>query len=370
MATYRLTTPSIIAPSAVAVFLLLLGLAGVIGAGWGYGLFLMTVLLVAGALTCLALLLLTSQFETEGLRSSAATLGLFAAWCYLFAVAALAGHYTHETFAGRMALRWVVFGPAVLVALVVLDVGLYRLLVRRNLPTWQRYHSYLSRELAEPAAMRRTLIDDVVLHRTLLTVSGFRWFKHTLIFWGFALMFAAELMAVFVREAMPAFGWIDIWEISSHPVRLAFDFVFDFTGLMVLVGCALAIGWRIKVQGTDERKFSDTTTAVFLFLVVLSGFIVEGMRLAGEATQLTHAASFVGVAFAAALPSGVGAGTVVYEVLWLMHVLGACAFIAYVPLHRFVHSCATPMGRLMHSQKALLAAKKRAVLSGLMTNRH
>ena len=227
----------------------------------------------------------------------------------------------------------------------------------------------IRRELANPEAMRRTLVDDVILHRTLRSVSGFRWLKHTLIFWGFALMFAAEVLAVFVREGFPAFGWPDIWEVAtSHPVRLAFDFVYDFTGLMVLVGCALAIGWRIVVQGTEERKYTDTPTAVFLFLVVLSGFVVEGMRLAAMPLEL-HGVSFVGSVFALAMPAEAGPGSAAYEVLWLVHVLGSCAFIAYVPVKRFVHSCATPMGRLMHSQRELLAAKRHAVLAGLMMGR-
>ena len=154
-------------------------------------------------------------------------------------------------------------------------------------------------------------------------MSGFRWLKHTLIFWGFALMFAAELLAVFVREGFPAFGWPDIWEVTSHPIRLAFDFVYDFTGLMVLVGCALAIGWRIAVQGTEERKYTDTPTAVFLFLVVLSGFVVEGMRLAAM-PGASHGVSFVGEVFALAMPGGgaAGPGSAAYESLWLVHVLG------------------------------------------------
>ena len=275
-----LSNPRILRPAAGATAWLLLGLTGLIGAGWGYGLFFASMLLLAGAAVAVALLALTRAFDTDRLRGSAAWLGIIGVWTYVWAVGALAGHYTHETFAGRMELRWVLFGPAVLAALVVLDVGLYRMLVGKNLPSWHRYRGVIRRELANPRAMRRTLIDDVILHRTLFSVSGFRWLKHTLIFWGFALMFAAELLAVVVREGFPAFGWTDLWEMTSHPVRLAFDFVYDFTGLMVLVGCALAIGWRIKVNGTGEQKFTDTPTAVFLFLVVLSGFVVEGMRLA------------------------------------------------------------------------------------------
>ena len=363
-----LSDPRILLPVAAAAAWLLLGLIGIVEAGWGYGLFFASMLLLAGAATAFGLLVLTRAFDGGRLRGSAAWLGLLGGWTYVWAVGALAGHYTHETFAGRMELRWILFGPAVLAALVVLDVGLYRALVVKNLPAWRRYRGVIHRESADPEAMRRTLVDDVLLHRTLFSVSGFRWLKHTLIFWGFALMFAAEMLAVFVREGFPAFGWPDIWEVTSHPVRLAFDFVYDFTGLMVLVGCGLAIGWRIAVQGTEEQKFTDTPTAVFLFLVVLSGFVVEGMRLAALPETL-HGVSFVGIVFAMATPAAAGPGSTPYEVLWLVHVLGSCAFIAYVPAKRLVHSCATPMGRLMLSQRELLAAKKRVVLAGLMMRR-
>ena len=363
-----LLNPRILRPVAGAAAWLLLGLTGIVGAGWGYGLFFASMLLLAGAAVALALLVLTRAFDGDRLRGSATWLGLLGIWAYVWAVGALAGHYTLETFAGRMELRWILFGPAVLAALVVLDVGLYRMLVGKNLPTWHRYRGVIRRDLANPRAMRRTLVDDVILHRTLFSVSGFRWLKHTLIFWGFGLMFATEMLAVFVREGFPAFGWPDIWEVTSHPVRLAFDFVYEFTGLMVLVGCALAIGWRIAVQGTEERKFADTPTAVFLFLVVLSGFVVEGMRLAAV-PEAMHGVSFAGSVFAMMTPSAAGPGSTAYEVLWLVHVLGSCAFIAYVPVKRLVHSCATPMGRLMHSQRELLAARKHAVLAGLMMRR-
>ena len=68
----------------------------------------------------------------------------------------------------------------------------------------------------------------------------------------------------------------------------------------------------------------------------------------------------------ATVPAGAGPGSEGYELLWLVHVLGSCAFIAYVPLKRLVHSCATPMGRLMLSQQRIFAEKKRANLRGLM----
>ena len=102
-----LSNPRILRPAAGATAWLLLGLTGLIGAGWGYGLFFASMLLLAGAAVAVALLALTRAFDTDRLRGSAAWLGLIGVWTYVWAVGALAGHYTHETFAGRMELRWV-----------------------------------------------------------------------------------------------------------------------------------------------------------------------------------------------------------------------------------------------------------------------
>ena len=364
----RLLQPGFLGPVVAAALLFLAGLAGIADAAVGYGLFFTATLLLAGAVAAVALLTMTRWFDTRGLVASAGLLGRMGGWGYVMAVAALAGHYGHETLAGRMETRWILFGAAVLPALIVLDVGLYRRLVAGNRATWLRWRAHVRREDADPAAMRRTFVDDVVLHRSLYGVSRVRWLRHTLIFWGFTLMFATELLAVVVREGFPAFGLADVWEQPGHPLRLAFDFTYDATGAMVLAGCLLALAWRARVAGREERRFADTPTTVFLLLVVLSGFLVEGMRIAGAAPGHPHAVSFVGYAFSFVVPPA-RAGSGVYDALWLRHVLGSCLFIAYVPARRLVHSCATPLGRLMHSQKTLLDAKRKAVLGALMPRR-
>lgn len=364
-----LAKPSMWGPGGVAVLLLVVGLFGGLSAAWGYGLFLVaSVLLLAGAVL-FGVFTLSRAGDTEALKGAFTWLFVMGAWAYLFAVCALAGHYTFETIHGRMEWRWILFGPAVLAALIVLDYGIYRLLVGKNLPTWERFKQHVTREQGDPAAMRRTLMDDVILHKSLYSVSSFRWLRHTLIFWGFMLMFFLELLAVAVREALPAFGFRDIWEQHDHPLRLAFDFGFETFGLMVLIGCIMALVWRAMVSGTEEQKYADTPTALFLLFVVVSGFVVEGMRIAGMPGLPLQGMSYVGYVAAGLFPSGDWVNSAGYEFLWIVHVLGSCLFIAYVPVKRLIHSCATPMGRLMHSQKGMLAAKKEAVLRGLMAPR-
>jgi len=361
--------PVIILPVGLAVVLLVMGLRGELTAAWGYGLFLVATLLILAGAAAFLLFMLTRAFDGAALRGAFTWLLRLGGWCYILAIGAFSGFYFHEALQGRVEGKWMLFGPTVLVAIIVLDWGLYRLLIKKNLPTWRRFGHLFSREASDPEAMRRTLVDDVLLHRSLLSVSGFRWLKHTLILWGFGVMFGVEMIAVMVREVLPALGYADLWHVPGHPLRLAFDFAFDATGLMVLVGTVLALGWRLKVNGTEEQKYTDTPTAAFLFLVVASGFLVEGLRIAQTGPLATDVYSFVGYATALVLGAPGDGAQSLYEGLWIVHVVGSCVFIGYVPVKRLVHSCATPMGRLMNSQTDLLAAKKRESLRGLLVGK-
>lgn len=346
----------------IAGLLVLLGLLGQSHAAIGYALFLVASLLIFSALALFAIFALTQWFETEGLRRAYATAFWMGGWTYVLAVSALAGYFVFEALAGRISLRYIIFGPAILAAIIILDVGIWRVIVKKNMPTIRRFGDLWQRPNLDQDAMRKTMMDEVILHRSLFSVSPFRWARHQLIFWGFGLMFMVELAAVMFREVFPSFGWTDLWHNPVHPLRLGFDIAYDLTGLMVLIGCVMALAFRMAVQGKEAQKFTDTPTAIFLFVVTLSGFVLEGSRLAIIGTDAPGAwASFVGRLFAPISP----AGAVAEEFLWIGHALLACAFIAYVPAKRLIHSCATPVGRMLYSQKSLLAAKKKRVIEGL-----
>lgn len=341
-----------------------LGVIGWLGEAWGWGFFLVSALLLVAGTGAGSVLLFSRRFHTESLKASATWLLVLGGMFYVWGICGLGGYFVFETLEGRMETRWIVFGPAVLVAIIILEHGLYRILVEQNLPTYRRFGQFITRRESDPDAMRRILVDEVVLHKSLFSVNGFRWFKHTLIFWGFGLLLISEGLAVVVRDILPAFGREELW-MAGHPFRLAFDFAFDAFGLMSMVGCVLALVWRVIVNGTEQQKFTDTPTALFLFFVLFSGFLVEGLRIAGSPSDPYLAVSFVGYGLALLMAPAEATLASLYDPLWYLHVIGSCLFGAYIPVKRLVHSCATPMGRLMNSQKGLLEAKRKSIVGGL-----
>ena len=338
-----------------------LGLIGQSHAAIGYALFLIATLLLLTGTILIAIFGLTKWFNTDFLWRGLSAAFWMGGWCYVMAVSALSGYYVFETFMGYMPLRYILFGPAILFAIIVLDVGIWRTIIKRNLPTIRRFGDLWKRESLDPKALGKTIVDEVILHRSLYNTSIFRWVRHQLIFWGFGLMFLVEMLAVIFREAFPAFGWIDIWHLPAHPLKLTFDLAYDLTGLMVLVGCILALIFRVIVRGKEAQKYADTPTSLFLLVVAFTGFMVEGSRLATEPVENSWA-SFVGFVFIPISPTSPST----IEFLWIFHALAACAFIAYVPLKRMIHSCATPLGRLAGSQTNLMADKKERSIRGLM----
>ena len=346
---------------AAVVLLIILGLLGSSHAAVGYGLFMVATLLLGMGFVLLAIFAFTRWFNNGPLRR--AYIGAFwmGAWIYVLALAAMTGYYIHEALAARIEWKFMIFGPAVMAAIITLDIGIWRVIVKRNQPTVRRFGDLWRRESLDPQSLKRTFFDEVLLHKTLLSVSPFRWIRHQLIFWGFGAMFLVEVAAVMFREVLPAFGISSPWHQADHPIRLAFDFAYDFTGLMILVGCILALLFRIRAQGTEQQKYTDTPTAVFLLIVVVTGFLTEGARMALLSEATGTSASFVGLAFAAVSP----ASSAWYDTMWVVHAILVCAFIAYIPLKRMIHSCAVPIGRLVNSQVGLLAAKKARAIGGL-----
>ena len=167
-----------------------------------------------------------------------------------------------------------------------------------------------------------------------------RWLMHLLILGGFAATFVLDLIVTFsldILKYQPMIdddGWAKVW------VR---DFAFDLTGLMLLVGLLIAAVRRFVIRPDIVRTESaDAVSIVFLLAVVLGGFVLEGMGIAGATPghRVDDTYSFVGYIFSKAMPSSVGQ---YYDQAWLIHGLMSALLIAYIPFSKLFHMVASPI---------------------------
>jgi len=188
--------------------------------------------------------------------------------------------------------------------------------------------------------MISVFLKDAVYLSRLKERSVTRWFMHLLILGGFILTFALDLVVTFSLDVVrfgpmiSVDGWAKLW------IR---DFAFDFAGLMMLVGLLIAAVRRFVVRPKIVRtESSDAASVLFLLAVVLGGFILEAMGIAGSIPghDANNAYSFVGYLFSKAMPSISGQ---LYDQAWLVHGVMSALLIAYIPFSKLFHMVATPL---------------------------
>jgi heterodisulfide reductase subunit E len=170
--------------------------------------------------------------------------------------------------------------------------------------------------------------------------SVLRWSMHLLILGGFAAMFLLDLVVTFALDFLkyqPMIedgGWAKLW------IR---DFGFELVGFMMLAGLTVAAVRRFIFKPKIVRtELPDAVSILFLLVVVLGGFILEGMGIAGRIPghQVDQAYSFLGYALSQLMPGSAGQ---YYDQAWLVHGVMSALLIAYIPFSKLFHMIATPI---------------------------
>ncbi len=174
----------------------------------------------------------------------------------------------------------------------------------------------------------------------LRELSTFRWFAHFMILGGFLLMFALDIL---VTLSLDIFGWEAMISEDGWAKLLVRDLAFEIAGLMMLVGLAMALTRRFVVRPKQlSAEGADAASLVFLFLVVVGGFALEGMGMAGSIAGHggNEPYSFVGYAFSLVMPESAGD---YYDQAWLVHAVMSALLIAFIPFSRLFHMLVAPV---------------------------
>jgi nitrate reductase gamma subunit len=165
------------------------------------------------------------------------------------------------------------------------------------------------------------------------------------IIWGFTLLFLGT-------ATRTANYYLPI-EFLKGGVWLSFSLVLDIAGALVLIG--VAFGLYRKYIGKPERRVEskqDGILLILLFLVILTGFCVEGVRLA----VLNPPAgdwSPVGLVFGAVIKGFFGQKLLpgLHLSAWVIHFLLAFSFIAYIPFSKYEHMFASQISTYLFEIK-------------------
>jgi Fe-S oxidoreductase/nitrate reductase gamma subunit len=226
---------------------------------------------------------------------------------------------------------WEIEGVWLFYVFVVLATGLFVGGVAAHLWVWKKNAGSLAVPFSRDL-LKRTLLDTFSGRRVLQgdCAAGM---MHLLLFWGFLCLFIGTSL-LFVHDYLFSF-------LTGTPY-LIFSLAMEVGGLMLLTGILWALIRRyIQRVPRLERRLEDGLLPAWLLLVGLSGFMVEGLRLAHQQPPWAEW-SFTGAWMGA--PFSPAAAKDLYPILWWGHAVLSLCFIAFIPFSKLFHILGAPAG--------------------------
>jgi len=221
---------------------------------------------------------------------------------------------------------------------------------------WEKLRIYLRRGWrgfwGRPGWYFRIFITDIVFHRKLLGQSFYRWLAHTLLVFGFMATFFIDMIKGFttgylveLSEIIPAFSFAHVFETGA--IRPFLDFFLEFFSFLILAGCVMAIIRRFVIRPDQLRtEEEDITTLIFILFLELSGFFIEGYRIAHP--EVVQARDYMANFTPASANNWISFGgyflslflknvKINADFLWYMHVVPSLVWFIYIPHSKLLH---------------------------------
>ena len=128
---------------------------------------------------------------------------------------------------------------------------------------------------------------------------------------------------------------------KNHPLSA---FLFDLSGVLVLLGVALILLRKYVLESEDKLKGlpkADWPAYSLMGSIFIVGFILEGMRIAMTGSPEGSQYAFLGYIISRLF---VGADlTSTYGYMWYLHAILTGAFVACLPFSRMFHMIMAPI---------------------------
>ncbi|GAB6194467.1 heterodisulfide reductase-related iron-sulfur binding cluster [Desulfocastanea catecholica] len=183
------------------------------------------------------------------------------------------------------------------------------------------------------------IVDATVTVLGQAKVIRVRWpgLAHGAFFWSFFVLFIGTALIVLQADFTDLLFDIKFLKGTFYKI---FSVSLDVAGLVALLGMGALFVRRYFIQsGTLESTWNDAFMHGLLFLILLTGFVIEGARMA--VTELGTSLAYwspVGLVFAKAM-SGMDATGLqqLHAFTWWFHLLLVMVFIISIPFTKFRH---------------------------------
>jgi Fe-S oxidoreductase/nitrate reductase gamma subunit len=178
---------------------------------------------------------------------------------------------------------------------------------------------------------------------------------HFTIFWGMLTLAIGTALATVDWDVTHLFFG---FQFLKDGIYVVYELVLDMLGLLVIAGLGMAIyrryiarPARLQNQPSKSLKRDDAYVLIMLSLIVLSGYLTEGLRIA--VVQPTWANwSPVGKLIAAIFTAmGDPTNRTLHLTIWIFHVLTAFGIIASLPFSKLFHIFSVPVNIFFQSMQ-------------------
>jgi len=230
------------------------------------------------------------------------------------------------------------------ITILIFAYGIYL-----HVKAWQAGQGPISGRRRVPASVLVRRFFKYVLGQKAVLRRRYPGIFHIGIFWGFLLLFVGTALATIDFDVLHLF--FDT-RVLTGTFYVVYEFVLDTAGLLLILGLLLAI-WRRYITAPHYVLGAWDFVIWSLLIVGVTGFLVEGMRLAmfpvpwgpyswiGQGIANLYAAMDVSW-------QGEGA-TAFYLATWMVHAIAAFVFIAAVPYTNAVHMVSTAINAMLRA---------------------
>lgn len=172
---------------------------------------------------------------------------------------------------------------------------------------------------------------------------------HLFLYAGFIILFIGTVL-IFIQVDItePLFSW----RFLQSTFYRYYSLTLDGFGILTLLGIFLAAYRRLFLHPVNlKSKRDDAVILGLLFIIVVSGFVIEGFRI-GVTQPSWEIWSPVGYGLASFfISTGLKIEQMqsLHTIFWWFHLLISLGFIAYIPYSKLFHLLTTPLNIFFQS---------------------